>query len=356
MTDWSPRAREVASDVALTDVLGGHPTGLVVGDAHGRVRYRNQAASRLDGTHSGVLLEAAIERHLAAGRAGGRSDEIIEFYGPPKMVFDVTALPLDDGGSVVFVDDISERRRIDQVRTDFVANISHELKTPIGAMSVLAETLVDEQDPATVLRIVNRMLAEADRATRTIEDLMELSRIEAGGEVVVEDVRVSDVIRGAFDRVTELASRRNISISTLEPVDGDAQRSDRLVVRGDRRQLVSAVGNLVENAVKYSDAGTSVQVRAKRNDGVGRDRRHRSGCRHSEARSRPNLRTLLPGRSGPQSNHRRDGSRPVDRAPRRFEPSRRGRRHVHRGGRQHLRVAAPYSRGERCGSATCPNR
>ncbi len=259
--------REPSSGIAVGDVLAGHPTGVVVADAQGRVQYRNPSARRLDGTHAGVLLDAAVERHLAAGRAGDVSDEVIEFYGPPKVVFEMTTRPLEGGGSVVFVDNISERRRVDQVRTDFVANISHELKTPIGAMSVLAETLVDEHDSDTIVRIVNRMLAEADRATRTIEDLMELSRIEAGGELDVEDVRVSDIVRGALDRVSELARRRTISISTLEPVDGDAHTSDRLVVRGDRRQLVSAVGNLVENAVKYSDAGSSVQVRARRNDG-----------------------------------------------------------------------------------------
>jgi two-component system sensor histidine kinase SenX3 len=258
--------REAPAGTAVDDVLGGHPTGIVIGDAQGKVWYRNRSARRLEGTHAGVLLDAAIERHLAQARQQV-SDETIEFYGPPKLSFDLTARPLADGGSVVFVDDVSERRRMDQVRTDFVANISHELKTPIGAMSVLAETLVDEHDRATVLRVVNRMLAEADRATRTIEDLMELSRIEAGGERLLEPVRVSDVIRGALDRVTELASQRHITISTLEPVVGGGQQSDALTVVGDRRQLVSAVGNLVENAVKYSDPESSVQVRAREQGG-----------------------------------------------------------------------------------------
>ncbi len=258
---------DATQGMSVGDIVNGHPTGLVVGDQFGRVEFRNRAAQRLEGTHAGVLLDAAIERHLAIGRTGVASDQIIEFYGPPKQVFDVTGRPLPGGGSVVFVDDISERRRIDQVRTDFVANISHELKTPIGALSVLAETLVGETDPVTVSRIVNRMLAEADRASETIDDLMELSRIEAGGDQLVESVRVSEVIRGAVDRVTELASQRQISISTLEPVAGGMQRSEGLRVFGDRRQLVSAVGNLVENAVKYSDPGSSVQVRAREQDG-----------------------------------------------------------------------------------------
>lgn len=256
---------EAQHNRSVADVLDGHPTGVVVANRDGRVEYRNIAARRLDGTHTGVLLDAAIERHLALSRAGTTSSEVVEFYGPPKMVFDVTSRPLTTNGSVVFVDDISERRRIDQMRTDFVANISHELKTPIGALSVLAETLVDETDPDTVRRIVNRVLAEADRASDTIEDLMELSRIEAGGEQTAEMIRISDVIRGALDRVTEIATTRSISISTLEPVEAAGHQSDNLVVKGDRRQLVSAVGNLVENAVKYSDPGSSVQVRARDN-------------------------------------------------------------------------------------------
>ena len=260
-------ARVSTQGASVADIVDGHPTGVVVGDADGRVQLRNRAAQRLEGTHAGVLLDAAIERHLSLGRGGAASEELVEFYGPPKQVFDVTARPLPDGGSVVFVDDVSERRRIDQVRTDFVANVSHELKTPIGALAVLAETLEGESDPATIDRIVARMLAEADRASETIDDLMELSRIEAGGDQVVEPVRVSDVIRGAVDRVTELASRRQISISTLEPVAGGAQRSDGMRVFGDRRQLISALGNLVENAVKYSEPASSVQVRAREQDG-----------------------------------------------------------------------------------------
>jgi two-component system sensor histidine kinase SenX3 len=167
---------------------------------------------------------------------------------------------------VAFVEDISERRRIEQTRTDFVANISHELRTPVGALSVLAETLVDETNLDTIARVVTRMLAETDRASRTIDDLMELSRIEMGGERSDEPVRVADVISGGVDRVLELATRREITISTLAPVDPDGRQADALSIRGDRRQLVSAVGNLIENAVKFSEAGSSVQVRARRVD------------------------------------------------------------------------------------------
>ncbi len=240
-----------------------HRTGVVVADAAGRITYRNAAARRIGGTHAGVLVDAVVEKRLALGRdARGdhRDDEIVELYGPPKRVFDVTARHLADGGSVVFVDDITERRRLDQVRTDFVANVSHELKTPIGALSVLAETLVDETDPATVARVVDRMLAEAQRATSTIDALMELSRIELGEAAADDPVELGGVVRAAVDRAAELARQQHIDVTVAGPSPGD----DAPVVAGDRTQLVSAVGNLVENAVKYSEPGGTVRVRVER--------------------------------------------------------------------------------------------
>jgi two-component system sensor histidine kinase SenX3 len=254
----------VGRGTSLADVLEHHPTGIVIGDHTGRIEYRNAAARRLTGTHHGVLIDEAIERHLELGRDGSVRDRTLEFYGPPRLVFVISARPLPNGRSVAFIDDISEQRRVEQSRTDFVANISHELKTPVGALAVLAETLVDEDDPDTIARIVARMSAESDRASRTIDDLMELSRIEVGAERSVEPVRVSDVIKGAVDRVTELAARSKIAISTLAAVERTGTPGESLVVMGDRRQLVSAVGNLVENAVKYSEPGSSVQVRSKR--------------------------------------------------------------------------------------------
>jgi len=257
----APPVQPPTGDPSVRDVVEHHPTGVVVADARGVVTYRNAAARAMAGTHVGVLVDAAIERHLAAARAGSDGDEVVELYGPPKRVLDVLSRPLAGGGSVVFVDDITERWRLDQVRTDFVANISHELKTPIGALSVLAETLVDETEPDTVTRVVNRMMGEAQRASRTIDDLMELSRIELGAERGHEVVKLADVVRAAKERVTELASQRQITISTP---DEDVP-AGRLVIEGDRRQLISAVGNLVENAVKYSDPGERVEVRLEHN-------------------------------------------------------------------------------------------
>ncbi|HUG00218.1 MAG TPA: ATP-binding protein [Ilumatobacter sp.] len=261
---------EISASVGLA-ALDHHPTGVVVADSHRRTLYQNEAALALAGTHVGVLIDEAVEHHVAAASAGQPGSEVLDLYGPPRKVVVLTSHPLPDGGAVVFVDDISERRRLDQVRTDFVANLSHELKTPIGALAVLAETLADEANfeppnPATVTRLVDRITTEADRASRTLDDLMELSRIEAGGESTTETVKLPDVINGAVERVTELAARRDITISTLEPTGNPVDRGEQLVVEGDRRQLISAVGNLVENSVKYSNPGGQVQVRLRRAD------------------------------------------------------------------------------------------
>ncbi len=253
-------------------VLDRHPTGIVVADDQRRVLYRNLAAHAVAGTHVGVLIDAAVEQHVAAATAGVGDSEVLDLYGPPRKVVVLTSWPLADGGAVVFIDDVSERRRLDQIRTDFVANLSHELKTPIGALSVLAETLADEAaceppHPDTVARLVDRITTEADRASRMLDDLMELSRIEAGGETASDVVKLDDVIRGAVERVTELASQRGITISTMGADEGDEELDEAvLTVDGDRRQLISAVGNLVENSVKYSNPGGQVRVSARRND------------------------------------------------------------------------------------------
>jgi two-component system sensor histidine kinase SenX3 len=159
-------------------------------------------------------------------------------------------------GVVVVIDDVTDRRRLEAVRRDFVANISHELKTPVGALALLAETLLAEDDPAIAHRLAERMLTEAFRVGRTIDDLLELSRIEADEEGRREEVPVHVFVAEAADRVQPAAEQQGISIEVEEP-------PKRLVVAGDRRQLVSATYNLLDNAVKYSDAGASVQVRAR---------------------------------------------------------------------------------------------
>jgi two-component system sensor histidine kinase SenX3 len=130
----------------------------------------------------------------------------------------------------------------------------------VGALGLLAETLGAEDDPDVVRRLAARMQLESQRVARIIDDLLDLSRIESEEAPLREPVPVHLVLAQAVERIRPAADHRGIGIDAAEP-------PPRLTVLGDRRQLVSALYNLLENAVKYSDEGSDVQVRA-RTDGV----------------------------------------------------------------------------------------
>ena len=246
-TPVAPRWNDVVDRLSL---------GVVVAGASGRIHFRNKAAGMMSGSYTGLLVDDTVGRVLTQAREGTETRQTLELYGPPRIAVVITASPLDGGGALATIEDVSERRRVDAVRTDFVANISHELKTPVGALAVLAEALADEDDLGVVHRIADRMVDEAHRLSRTIDDLLELSRIELGEEPVRDVVTVADVVDGAVDRARQLAEVRTIGIEVFEVPPG-------VRVLGDRRQLVSALGNLVENAVKYSEPGSAVQVRVR---------------------------------------------------------------------------------------------
>src|SRR6478735_8172437 len=195
-----------------SDVVDRLSLGVVVSGSSGLVHYRNRAARALEGTHMGVLVDDAVERMLRAARDGEESRQTLELYGPPRVAVVVRASPLEGGGAVATIEDVSERRRVDAVRTDFVANISHELKTPVGALALLAETMADEDDLGVVHRIAARMIDESHRVSRTIDDLLELSRIELGEEPIRDIVDVIDVVDGAIERSRPIAEARRTAI------------------------------------------------------------------------------------------------------------------------------------------------
>jgi len=250
---------QTATEARLAAALRVIPQGIVVFEPDGSIGFRNKAAKAyLAGRHGDALVEEAI--HAAADdviSGGGVTNERpVELFGPPRRTLVVRGIAVDieDGtGALVVVEDVTERRRLESVRRDFVANISHELKTPVGALGLLAETLVTEDDPAVAQRLAERMLTEAFRVGRTIDDLLELSRIEADEIASRDDVPVRTIVGEAVDRVRGAADQRDIEIR-VDPMP------DRLGVVGDRRQLVSAFYNLLENAVKYSDSGSAVRV------------------------------------------------------------------------------------------------
>ena len=174
--------------------------------------------------------------------------------GQDTLAVSVRVAPLGAQLVLVLVEDRTEARRVDAVRRDFVANVSHELKTPVGALSLLAEAVLSaSDDPDAVRRFASRMQKEAHRLTNLVQDLIDLSRVQ-GDDPLTKAVPVDlgEVVGAARERVVEVAEARQIELV--------AAGADGVRVLGDRGQLTTAVGNLVENAVNYSPDRTKVVV------------------------------------------------------------------------------------------------
>jgi two-component system sensor histidine kinase SenX3 len=236
--------------------------GVVICNASGELVYRNARAVALVGGQGGDLIaDRAIENQLADTLAGRSGERLLELFAPSRRTLGVRSCPLhsDAGqilGAVAVIEDMSERQRIDKIRRDFVANVSHELKTPVGALSLLAETLDGEDDPETVARLTARLGAEAGRLGRIIDDLLDLSRIEANEEAPLEEMTVGALVAEAVEPLRPAARSREIELRTVEiPSD--------LILWGHHRDLVSAVANLVDNAIKYSEPRSPVTVCAR---------------------------------------------------------------------------------------------
>ena len=254
-------ASSVPSSVEVVHAL---PVAVAVLDGQDDVVLANRTAVRLgvvredrvpvaelrrlvrDTRRSGTAHEAELE--LAASRLG-RGPEAVR----------VRLAPIGGAGHVaLLVEDVTEARRVEAVRRDFVANVSHELKTPVGAMALLAEALQDaSDDPAAVRRFAGRVQHEAERLGRLVQELIDLSRLQGADPLPhPELVSVDSVVAEAADRTRTLASARGI----LLVVGGERGLS----VLGSESQLVTALANLLDNAVAYSPDHTRVGVAVRR--------------------------------------------------------------------------------------------
>jgi two-component system sensor histidine kinase SenX3 len=165
------------------------------------------------------------------------------------------------GPVALVLQDVTEARRVEAVRRDFVANIGHELKTPVGALALLAEAIEDaSDDPETVQRFASRMTHEAERLGRLVREVIDLSRLQ-GADPLPEPrpVEVDRVIAEAADRTRTAANAKRIPIA----IGGTAG----LVVRGDESQHATALTNLLANAVAYSPEETRIAVAARARSG-----------------------------------------------------------------------------------------
>jgi two-component system sensor histidine kinase SenX3 len=168
--------------------------------------------------------------------------------------------PLGSRLVLALVEDRTRERRVEAVRRDFVANVSHELKTPVGAIRLLAEAVHDAaEDPEAVKRFAGRMLTESDRLSRLVQQVIELSRLQGDDPLETPvPVSVDDVIAVAVDTSAIDADSKRISIVT-GGVSG-------LEVFGNQEQVTAAVANLVANAVSYSECDSTVLVTTKADD------------------------------------------------------------------------------------------
>jgi two-component system sensor histidine kinase SenX3 len=266
--DSPPPTRLPAGIASVLAVLS---SSAVVLDSEDRV-LRASSAARSFGLVKGDRL--LVGELLALARQVRRDGEIREGeievsshkHGNRSTSFAVRVAPLgaplggSNGGGLVLVlaEDQTESRRVEEVRRDFVANVSHELKTPVGALALLAETVEDAaDDPEAVRRFAGRMRYEASRLTSLVKDLITLSRIQAA-EPVPDPVPVEldAVVAEALDRCRMKAVARGIELV--------AATDHGLVVLGDEDLLVTALRNLLENAVDYSPEHTRVLVTTKR--------------------------------------------------------------------------------------------
>jgi two-component system sensor histidine kinase SenX3 len=270
---WREAAQPAATPLppGIASVLSVLSSSAVVLDAEDRVLQASDAARSFGLVQGEQLMASEL---LALARQVRRDGEIREGefevtpgggIGGRMTSFAVRVAPLNgdvgcDGLVLVLAEDQTESRRVDEVRRDFVANVSHELKTPVGALALLAETVEDAaDDPDAVRRFAGRMRQEAARLTNLVQDIITLSRIQAA-EPVPDPmaVRLDAVIAEALDRCRMKANARGITLADV----GDRG----LGVHGDEDLLITAIRNLLENAVAYSPERTRVVI-TTRQDG-----------------------------------------------------------------------------------------
>ncbi len=268
-TRWSERssADHDAEDPPLPrgvgEVLSVLRSIAVVLDASDAVVNTSASAVSYGLVRHGELVHSEL-RHLARQvRRDGmiREAELDLIRGPntdASAVMRVRVAPLAVSHVLVLAEDHTQARRVEEVRRDFVANVSHELKTPVGGISLLAEAVLDaKDDPQAIERFARRILVESSRLTRLVQEIVDLSRLQVADTLhEPELVDVGVVVAEAVDRVRVGAESRDIELALLA--------DDGLRVFGDAELLTTAVTNLVLNAVNYSGSGTRVGVRARR--------------------------------------------------------------------------------------------
>ncbi len=267
---YSERAQETLPPAApptvpsdIDAVLSVLRSSAVVMDSDERVLRASAAAIAMGLVSDDRLRSASLLELVRQVRRDGevREDEFeIRVRRRAPIYVRARVAPLSHGLMLALLEDRTTEQRVEALRRDFVANVSHELKTPIGAIQLLAEAVGEARDdPEAVERFSGRMRTESDRLTRLVQQIIDLSRLQA--DVSSDNlavIKVGELVAEAAEHSHTEAEAKSIAIT--QDVQGD------MYVQGDRAQLHAAVSNLVENAVTYSPEGSAVTVTATQTD------------------------------------------------------------------------------------------
>lgn len=257
--------RERAESAALVEAM---VEGVVASDDRGHIVTANAAARRLLGYDVSEALPALDQifrvkaaREMVDALLDGRSviERELDLDGQTVLL---TGRPLPHGGALLVLHDVSDLRKLETVRRDFVANVSHELKTPLTSISGYAETLVhDSVDQETSRRFLSVILANARRMQQLVDGLLDLSKIESGGwHPEPEVLDAAAVARESWALLADRAEQRQVEFDT--DVEPGAER-----VYADADALRTILSNLLDNALRYTPPGGTITLRARREDG-----------------------------------------------------------------------------------------
>jgi two-component system sensor histidine kinase SenX3 len=247
------------SGAEVERLLGLLPTAYLLIDARGAIEVVSPRAQALGLVRRDVVAIAAVRNLVELVLADGQTREReMRVPRPPlgRGLLDirVQVAALRPDLVVVLIDDLADERRVEAVRRDFVANVSHELKTPVGALSLLSEAVLSaSDDPESVRKFAERMQVEAARLTSLINDVIDLSRLQSDDPLSHASVLdVDQLVKQAVEEVRTLAIANELDVVLGE--------SSGAQVFGDRGQLVMALRNLLSNAISYSPAHTRVAI------------------------------------------------------------------------------------------------
>ncbi|HJS26290.1 MAG TPA: ATP-binding protein [Actinomycetota bacterium] len=259
------RALEISEDErrSASQILSSMQEGVLLFGADGTKTFANPAVDRLLGSLPAsidALLPLGLRDAAGTALAGGPGTTAEAETGSPARVLRGSAVPTADGSVVLVVRDITQTHHVEQTRRDFVANASHELKTPAASIQAAAETIrtAASEDPSVVPRFAAQLEREAARLARIVSDLLDLSRLESGSELD-QAVALAAVVRDESERFEDPAAEAGVAL------DVDADRVPN--VRGSARDLALLVRNLVDNAIRYSRPGGRVEIAVGSRDG-----------------------------------------------------------------------------------------